>query len=241
MYEITCGLLLPLYRGATIVSTKNGAYTGAGAVQEDHAAKNASAENMLKEMQETKPTVLVMTPADMKIIRSTLLDTVEERRGSAAIYSIMDANKYTSKIGINIVAPFARTSREAVGGAVRMIITGGSSVEKEAMENLRAFGITALQSYWLTECATIAAVDPGQKELVKFGSCGHLVPGLEVKVINKDRDGIGEICLKGENVMKGYYKDDEATAAAITDHWLHTGDAGYVDDDDYIYITGRVR
>ena len=121
-----------------------------------------------------------------------------------------------------------------------MIITGGSKVEKEAMENLRAFGITALQSYWLTECATIAAIDPEDKDKIKIGSCGHLVPGLEVKVINKDREGVGEICLKGENVMKGYYKDEDATKEAITDHWLHTGDIGYVDDDDYIYITGRI-
>ena len=57
--------------------------------------------------------------------------------------------------------------------------------------------------------------------------------------MNKDREGVGEICLKGENVMKGYYKDEDATAAAITDGWLHTGDLGYVDDDNYIYITGR--
>ena len=241
MYEITCGLLLPIYRGCTIVSSRSGAYTGAGAVQKDSVSKAASADVMLAEMRDTKPTVLVMTPADMKLIRKKLTDTVEERRGSSMIYSILNANKYTSKIGLNIVRPFARASREAVGGAVRMIITGGSKVEKEAMENLRAFGITALQSYWLTECATIAAIDPDDKELVRFGSCGHLVPGLEVKVINKDREGIGEICFRGENVMKGYYKDEEATKAAITDHWLHTGDLGYVDDDNYIYITGRVK
>lgn len=241
MYEITCGLLLPIYRGAAIVSSRNGAYTGAGAVQQDAVAQNASAAIMCKEMRETKPTVLVMTPADMRIIRRMLMDTVEERRGSSAIYKILDANKLTNKIGLNIVKPFARASREAVGGAVRMIITGGSKVEKKAMENLRAFGITALQSYWLTECATIAAIDPENKDLVRFGSCGHLVPGLEVKAINKDKNGIGEICLKGENVMKGYYKDEEATDAAITDHWLHTGDLGYVDEDDYIYITGRVK
>ena len=240
MYEITCGLLLPLYRGSSIVSSRNGAYTGAGQVQKDAVSKTASADVMCEEMRETKPTVLVMTPADMRLIKDLLVDTVEERRGSSAIYSIMNANKITSKIGLNIVRPFARASREAVGGAVRMIITGGSKVEKEAMENLRAFGITALQSYWLTECATIAAIDPEDKDMIRIGSCGHLVPGLEVKVINKDRDGIGEICLKGENVMKGYYKDEDATKETITDHWLHTGDIGYVDDDDYIYITGRI-
>lgn len=241
MYEITCGLLLPIYRGSTIVSSRNGAYTGAGAIQPDSISKAASADIMCQEMRDTKPTVLVMTPPDMRLIQDRLMETVEERRGSSAIYTILNANKYTSKIGINIVKPFARASREAVGGALRMIITGGSKVDKEAMESLRAFGITALQSYWLTECSTIAAIDPEDKSLVRIGSCGHLVPGLEVKVINKDRDGIGEICLKGENVMKGYYKDDEATAAAITDRWLHTGDLGYVDDDNYVYITGRAK
>jgi long-subunit acyl-CoA synthetase (AMP-forming) len=239
MYEITCGLLLPLYRGAAIVSSARGAYTGAGRVHRSRASETASADVMCSEMRDTKPTVLVMTPADIRIIRQMFADTVEERRGSSAIYSIMNANKITSAFGINIVSPFAQASRNVVGGKVRMIITGGSKVDKEAMEELRVFGITALQSYWLTECSTIAAIDPSDKELVRIGSCGHLVPGLQVKVINKDREGIGEICLKGENVMKGYYKDEETTAAAITDGWLHTGDLGYVDDDNYIYITGR--
>ncbi|MBR2546811.1 MAG: AMP-binding protein [Eubacterium sp.] len=239
MYEITCGLLLPLYRGAAVVSSARGAYTGAGRVHRSRASETASAAAMCSEMRDTSPTVLVMTPADIRIIRQMFADTVEERRGSAAIYTIMNANKITSTIGINIVRPFAQASRDVVGGKVRMIITGGSKVDKEAMEELRVFGITALQSYWLTECSTIAAIDPSDKELVRIGSCGHLVPGLQVKVINKDRDGIGEICFKGENVMKGYYKDEEATAAAITDGWLHTGDLGYVDDDNYIYITGR--
>lgn len=239
MYEITCGLLLPLYRGATIVSTARGAYTGAGQVDRSRASKTASADVMCSEMRDTHPTVLVMTPADIRIIRQMFHDTVEERRGSSAIYSIMNANKITSALGINIVRPFAQASRDVVGGKVRLIITGGSKVDKEAMEELRVFGITALQSYWLTECATIAAIDPSDKELIRIGSCGHIVPGLQVKVINKDREGIGEICFKGENVMQGYYKDEEATAAAITDGWLHTGDLGYVDDDNYIYITGR--
>ena len=239
MYEITCGLLLPLYRGAAVVSSARGAYTGAGRVHRSKASETASADVMCSEMRDTRPTVLVMTPADIRIIRQMFADTVEERRGSSAIYSIMNANKITSAFGINIVRPFAQASRNVVGGKVRMIITGGSKVDKEAMDELRVFGITALQSYWLTECSTIAAIDPSDKELVKIGSCGHLVPGLQVKVVNKDREGVGEICLKGENVMKGYYKDEDATAAAITDGWLHTGDLGYVDDDNYIYITGR--
>ena len=239
MYEITCGLLLPIYRGAAVVSSARGAYNGAGRVRRSKASESASADVMCSEMRDTRPTVLVMTPADIRIIRQMFADTVEERRGSSMIYSIMDVNRITSVFGINIVSPFAQASRNVVGGKVRMIITGGSKVDKEAMEELRVFGITALQSYWLTECATIAAIDPADRELVQIGSCGHLVPGLQVKVINKDKEGVGEICLKGENVMKGYYKDEEATAAAITDGWLHTGDLGFVDDDNYIYITGR--
>ena len=241
MYEITCGLLLPIYRGATIVSTRRGAYTGAGAIHRSRHTDTASAEVMCEEMRDTSPTVLVMTPADMRIIRQMFRDTVDERRGSSAIYSIMDANKLTSKIGLNIVKPFAQASRDVVGGKVRMIITGGSKVDKEAMEELRVFGITALQSYWLTECATIAAIDPQDRELVRIGSCGHLVPGLEVKVVNKNRNNIGEICFRGENVMKGYYKDEDLTKETLTDGWLHTGDLGYVDDDGYIYITGRIE
>ena len=229
MYEITCGLLLPLYRGATIITTRRGAYTGAGDIEEAALATTASASVMCEEMKDTKPTVLVLTAKDIRILQKLFEDTVEERRGSNAIYKLMDASKYTRKVGVNILKPFARSVRALVGGKLRMMITGGSRVSKDTMEYMRAFGVTALQSYWLTECATVAAVDPEDRKLVRFGSCGHLVPGMEVKVINKGRDGIGEICLKGANVMKD-----------VDDGWLHTGDAGFIDEDNYIYITGRV-
>ena len=87
----------------------------------------------------------------------------------------------------------------------------------------------------------MAALNPDGRKTMRNSSVGHLLPGMEVKIEDKNEEGIGEICLKGANIMMGYYNMPEETAKGIQDGWFHTGDLGYVDDDDFIYITGRKK
>jgi long-subunit acyl-CoA synthetase (AMP-forming) len=87
----------------------------------------------------------------------------------------------------------------------------------------------------------MAALNPDQHKWMRNASVGHIMPGMQVKIINKGEDGVGEICIKGPNVMMGYYQMPEETAKVIQDGWFLTGDLGYTDDEDFIYITGRKK
>ena len=120
-----------------------------------------------------------------------------------------------------------------------MMICGGAAINPEILEDLQAFGIMALQGYGLSEAAPMGALNPENKP--KSNSCGIAFPGFDAKIADPGADGIGEICLKGDNIMLGYYKNPEATAEVIRDGWFYTGDLGYIDDEGYIVITGRKK
>ncbi len=119
-----------------------------------------------------------------------------------------------------------------------MMIAGGAAIDPQILQFFRDLGIMAPQGYGLTECAPMAALNQDLEP--RNDSVGHVLPGMEVMIADKDEDGIGEICLKGPNVMLGYYHMPEETAKVIVDGWFHTGDLGYTDGP-YIYITGRKR
>ena len=111
----------------------------------------------------------------------------------------------------------------------------------QIIKDFYAFGITVLEGYGITECAPLVAVNsPGK---VKFHSVGQPVKGCKVRIEKQDpSDETGEICVSGDNVMMGYYKDPDATREAFTeDGWFRTGDIGYMDDEGYIFITGRKK
>ena len=124
---------------------------------------------------------------------------------------------------------------------MRVIISGGAAIDPAILQFFNDIGIIAVQGYGLTECSPMAALNPDVPKDMRNASVGHLLPGMEVKVVDKDENGIGEICFKGGNVMMGYYKNPEATAEVLKDGWFYTGDLGYVDNEDFIYITGRKK
>lgn len=119
-----------------------------------------------------------------------------------------------------------------------MFIAGAAAVDPVIAKNFRAFGLHAIQGYGLTECAPIVAVN--REELYDDAACGLPLPLSEVRIDNPDKDGLGEIIVKGENVMVGYYQKPELTAEVIKDGWFYTGDIGYMKNG-FIYITGRKK
>ena len=124
---------------------------------------------------------------------------------------------------------------------MRVIISGGAAIDPDILQFFNDIGIIGVQGYGLTECSPMAALNPDVEKDMKLASVGHVLPGMEVKIIDKDPEGIGEICFSGGNVMMGYYNNPEATAEVLIDGWFHTGDQGYVDEDNFVYITGRKK
>jgi len=126
-----------------------------------------------------------------------------------------------------------------VGGKLRLVISGAAALDPEVAKGFEAMGIKVLQGYGLTEASPIVAVN--RDKSYRHDSVGLPLPGLDVEIINPDKEGFGEIIVKGDSVMLGYYNNDDATKAVLKDGWLYTGDLGRMDEKGFIYITGRKK
>ena len=153
---------------------------------------------------------------------------------------MMNLNRKLKKIGIDISGIYNKQIMALFGGQLRMLISGGAAISPQVLDDINDWGVTALQGYGLTECAPMCALNPDKNP--KSDSLGYIPPGMAFKVHEPDSEtGIGELCVKGGNVMLGYYKNPEATAEVLRDGWFHTGDLGFVDKDGYIHLTGRKK
>ncbi|HEX6125594.1 MAG TPA: AMP-binding protein [Pyrinomonadaceae bacterium] len=129
---------------------------------------------------------------------------------------------------------------QGMGGKMRYLISGGSALSEKVQKDLHGLGFTVLEGYGLTESSPVLTVArPGNKLL--RGSVGKPLPGVEVKIDNPDENGVGEVLARGQNVMLGYYNNEEATEAVLQDRWLRTGDLGKLDDDGNLFIVGRSK
>lgn len=126
-----------------------------------------------------------------------------------------------------------------LGGNLRLIIAGGAPLDKELSKNFSSFGIDVVQGYGLTETSPVIAAEDDFRK--RAGSIGFPMKHTELEIVDKDEKGIGEIRVKGPNVMLGYYENEEATNAVLKDGWFYTGDLGYQDKDGYVFITGRKK
>jgi long-chain acyl-CoA synthetase len=128
---------------------------------------------------------------------------------------------------------------DGLGGKLRLIISGAAALDQEVWEGFNEMGIIIRQGYGLSECAPVVSGENVKYE--RKNSIGLPLPDIEVAVFDKNEQGIGELAVKGENVMLGYYKNDEANKEAFRDGYFMTGDIGYVDRDGFVFITGRKK
>jgi len=130
---------------------------------------------------------------------------------------------------------------EGMGGRMRYLISGGSALSEKVQKDLHGLGFNVLEGYGLTESSPVLTVTRPQNELIK-GSVGKPLPGVEVMIDNPDESGVGEVLARGQNIMLGYYKNEQATEEALgEDRWLRTGDLGKIDDEGNLFIVGRSK
>jgi long-chain acyl-CoA synthetase len=129
---------------------------------------------------------------------------------------------------------------KGMGGRMRYLISGGSALSEKVQRDLHGLGFTILEGYGLTESSPVLTVARPGNKLLK-GSVGKPLPGVEIKIDSPDENGVGEILARGQNVMLGYYNNEEATEAVLQDRWLRTGDLGRIDEDGNLYIVGRSK
>lgn len=219
-YECTSGFLIPMYKGAAVAYCEGLKY-------------------IMKNMQEANPTMLLGVPAIFELIYKRIWKQAEKSGQAGKLRAGIKLNKFLKKIGIDRSKKLFADIHSIFGTRMRLVICGGAAINPAVLDFFKDIGINALQGYGLTECAPMGALNPDKRP--KSESCGRCFPGFDIKVHDPDEDGIGELWLKGDNVMMGYYKDPEATAKVITDGYFHSGDYGFIDDEGYVYITGRKK
>ena len=224
-YECTLGMLLVLYRGASTAFCEGLKY-------------------IMKNMKEAQNTVIIVVPRVLEMIHGRIMKTVKKAGKEKTIKRAMRMSHMMGKANINISRKMFQEIIDNLGGKLRLVITGAAALSPELYRDFEDFGITVLQGYGMTECTPLIAGTPesarGQR-YDKAGSVGTVVNSGEIKILEPDEHGIGEILFKGPNVMKGYYNMPEETAEALSDGWLYTGDLGYVDKDGWLYLTGRKK
>jgi long-chain acyl-CoA synthetase len=219
-YECTCGFLMPLYKGAAIAYCEG-------------------LKHIVKNLSEVRPTMFLGVPLLFENLYKKIWQNVRKKGKEDLLRKIIKVNRVTKKVKLDLGKIFFKDILAVFGGRMRMMIVGGAAINPEVLDGIRDFGIQALQGYGLTECAPMAALNPDTAP--NSASVGRRFPGIELKIFEPDEEGTGEICVRGGNVMLGYYNMPEATAEVLRDGWLHTGDLGHADDKGYYYITGRKK
>ena len=195
---------------------------------------------LLNELKEQQPTHLVLVPLFVETLYRRIWATAEKNGIDKKLKMGMKLSAALRKIGIDKRRSIFAQVHETFGGKLEMIICGGAALNQDIIDFFDAIGITVLNGYGITECAPLVSCN--RNEWQKNGSVGLPIIGEEVRIFEPDANGEGEICVKGPNVMMGYYEEPEATAAVIDeDGFFHTGDYGKLDEDGWLFITGRKK
>ncbi|HPB16985.1 MAG TPA: AMP-binding protein [Clostridia bacterium] len=221
-YECTLDCLLILSRGAMI--------TYCDGVTE-----------IAKNFVEYSPSILVVVPALLKLLNKRITKSIikscpDKYKEFYKTESLAEALRKTPYIIRKIICSKVRKS---LGGRIRLFIVGAAELDTSLVDDFAELGIRTLQGYGLTECSPLLA---GNNDFyLNAASTGIAIPGVTLKIDNPNEAGVGEILAKGENIMLGYYKDQEATDYVLRDGWFHTGDLGCMDPDGALYIKGRIK
>ena len=198
-----------------------------------------SLKSFLVDITTQKPDILGMVPMFLEVIYKEVMSELQSKNKVQAYKGLCKVSNLLLKIGIDLRPVFFKQIREKLGGNLDVIITGGAPVNQAIVDEFHNWGVNVVVGYGITECAPIISVSE-YKESVP-NSVGKVINGVEVIIDNPDEKGIGEICVKGPIVMKEYCNNPEETAKALAGGMFHTGDLGYLDKNNYVFITGRSK
>jgi long-chain acyl-CoA synthetase len=186
-----------------------------------------SLKRLGENLAEVRPTFLLGVPAVYRMLLDRIMKGIGARRLSRYLFSLP------------LTRPLIKARVRQAFGSGTILISGGAALDPAIDEGLSRLGLEIYQGYGITETAPIiSAEQPGRKRL---GTVGHLLHGVTVQIDSPDEEGVGEILVKGPNVMQGYYKNPHATSEVLADGWYRTGDLGRLDDDGFLTICGRVK
>lgn len=188
---------------------------------------------------EYKVSLFVGVPALIDKMYITINKEMEKQGKSKLINTAIRFTNFLQKLNIDIRRKVFRKLINQLGGNMRFIISGGAPLDNKVSKWFNNIGIKLVQGYGLTETSPVIAAENDFN--MKAGSVGIPLNNVKVKIENKDNSGMGEIAVKGPNVMLGYYEDNERTKAVLKDGFFYTGDLGYIDKDGFLFITGRKK
>ena len=219
-YESSIGALLPFANGSSVAICGGLRY-------------------IVPDMQEAKPTAMLAVPLLVESLYKKINQSIEKSGKAGLVNSMLHLTNALKSVGIDIKRKVFKEIYDNLGGNMRIIVSAAAPIDKKIGKWVQDIGIEFLQGYGLTETAPIAALTPECDPRV--GSVGLPVNCAQIKIHNPNENGEGEIWIKSQTLMLGYYEDEEATKEVVHDGWFNSGDIGYQDKDGYVYVTGRSK
>lgn len=219
-FECTITFLYGLYSGATVAFCDGLRY-----IQQN--------------LKEYKVTVFVSVPLVLETMYKKINKAIEEQGKTKLINTATKVSNILLKCKIDIRKKVFKQILDQFGGHLRVVLYGAAPMNKDVIIGYNNLGINLTQGYGLTETSPVISAETDNEK--RPGSVGLVLPNLEVRIENPNEEGIGEITVKGPSVMLGYYKNEEETNKVLKDGWFSTGDYGYIDEDGFLYVTGRKK
>ncbi len=192
-----------------------------------------------KNLVEYKVSVFVAVPLVLETIYKKIRKSIEDQGKAKLVDTMSGLANGLLKLHIDVRRKLFKSVLDQLGGNLRIAYFGAAAMDKKVIDGYNSFGIETVQGYGLTETSPLVAAETDKQKCP--GSVGMAPYNVELKLEDVDENGVGEIVVKGPNVMLGYYENPEATESVMKDGWFHTGDLGYYNKDGYLFISGRKK